>query len=299
MQALPFTFSRRLVGQMYELLAPQAKLTVAKPVPVLIIGLPRSGSTLLEQVLAKHSQVVPGGESPVNVSGKALEKSLLILMQTTPRLMNNGLVDDALADALADALNVSDVQALRQYAENYVVAMRQKAAEVGATESTLYITDKTLNNYLPLGLIAAMLPHVKVIYCKRDAMDIGMSMFWHFFARTAQLYSYDLYTLGKYIALAQTAITHLKVALPGRIHTLVYEDLVSNFTGVISKALTFLGLQWENAVLNFTDQSNTVKTASLGQVRQPLYNHSVGQWRKHKKWLAPLRDGLRSLQEAE
>merc|ERR1711879_790696 len=180
--------------------------------------------------------------------------------------------------------NDSDVVALQEYAVEYTRAMQQKSQELGATQDTQYITDKTLNNFLGLGLTSAMLPHVKIIYCQRDAMDIGMSMFWHFFARQSQLYSYDMRTLGRYIALAQKAIAHLRSAVSGRMHTLVYEDLISNFSDVTKKVLDFLGLSWEDELVNYTDQNTTVKTASLGQVRRPIYNHSVGSWKKHKAW---------------
>lgn len=233
--------------------------------PVFIVGLPRSGSTLVDRILGSHSAVASRGErtdlamAVVRTAGPAADKAELVRRSTQ--------LD------------------FRLLGERY-------CAHLPAGASTLQL-DKTPANFLYLGLLAAALPQARIVHIRRQPMDACYAMYKTLF-RMAYPFSYDLRDLGGYWLAYERLMRHWRSLLPPeRFVELDYEDLVANQEAVTRRLIAHLGLPWEEACLSFERNPQPSLTASAAQVRQPIYSSSVGLWRRHESELAPLAAMLR------
>jgi len=235
--------------------------------PIFIVGMPRSGTTLTEQILATHPQVFGAGELeilPNLVDRVCAERSAAWPQECVPKL---------------------DQNTLTQMGTEYLETLRKFSSDA------CYITDKLPYNFLHVGLIKIILPRAKVIHCQRNPMDTCFSIFKTEFAGLHE-YAYDMAELGRYYKLYLDLMSHWEKVLPGFMYTLQYEEIVSDQKSQTKKLLDFCALPWDDACLNFHKTARRVTTASLSQVRQPLYQNSVGRWKCYERQLEPLRKAI-------
>lgn len=235
--------------------------------PVFIVGQPRSGSTLLEQMLSSHSTVEAAGEVPFlgRDTGNALRQ---MTGQTFPQ----------------GSSELTGAQA-EQLAELYLQRLQERAP--GAR----FITDKLPANYQSVGWIHRLMPHAKVIYLQRDPLDLCFSIYRNHF-RAAEPYFNTLVEIGHYQVLHEQVMRHWQQVLPGFVHTLRYEDLVAEPERELSHILDFCGLNWEPQCLDFHRNPRPVATLSRAQVRKPLAAATVPEWQPYEARLQPLRRAL-------
>ncbi|HSM68281.1 MAG TPA: sulfotransferase, partial [Xanthomonadales bacterium] len=236
-----------------------------EPGPILVLGLPRSGTTLVDRILASHDQVSSLGEvnnlafAVIGASGEARDKLDLV---------------ERSAQADFEALGATYLKGTR-----------------GFGEPGPYLVDKTPLNFLYLGLVWLSLPGAKVVHLRRHPMDACYAMYKTLF-RAGYPYSYDLDDLGRYYLAYRKLMNHWRQALPGFIHDVDYETLVAQQESTSRELLDFCGLDWEDGVLEFHRHSGAAATASAAQVRQPIYTSSVGRWRHYERQLQPLAEHL-------
>jgi tetratricopeptide (TPR) repeat protein len=235
---------------------------LASEVPVFVLGMPRSGTTLIEQILASHSQVYGAGE--LNEFGN---------------LTGNRVVP--FPEASLD-LTGADLTGL---GADYVHALRALAPDA------LRITDKMPRNFHFVGLIAVAVPHARIIHCRRSAMDTCLSCYSLHFP-TGQTFSYDLATLGGYYRNYRRLIDHWHRVLPGRILDVDYELLTVNAEREARRMIAYCGLEWEDGCLAFDRTTRQIATASAAQVREPIHTRSVARWRRFETHLGELRSAL-------
>jgi len=243
------------------------------PAPIFIVGLPRSGSTLVEQILASHSHVEGTFELP----------NVLTLVREFDH-----------ADAGHDAYpeNVRDTSL-----DGFARLGRRYLAETAAIRTgRAHFIDKMPNNFSHIGLIHAMLPRAIIIDVRRHPMDSCFSTYKQYFAE-GQSFSYDLDDLGRYYRCYLELMDHWDRVLPGKVLHLRYEHLVRDPETHIRRLLKHCGLEFETACLAFHDTKRPVRTASAEQVRQPLYASGVGYWKHFEAQLAPLRCSLGDILE--
>lgn len=238
--------------------------------PIFILGLPRSGSTLLEQILASHPQVEGTMELPdITTLAGELEREA------------GGSVDSYIARLLQ--LDGSELAALgRRYLDGTRIHRRQGAR---------FFIDKMPNNWLHVPLIHLALPNARIIDARRHPLDCGFSCFTQHFAR-GQGFAYDLSDIGRYYADYTTLMAHMDAVLPGRVHRVFHERLIADPEGEIRALLAACGLPFDPACLDFHRNARPVRTASAEQVRRPLSSEGVGRWRPFEPWLGPLRAAL-------
>ena len=236
--------------------------------PIFILGLPRSGSTLIEQILASHSQVEGTMELP----------NILNMV---------GQFDDLAAsrDGYPETVARAPVEQLTALGRRYL----EETAPLRSDRQRF--TDKLPNNFSHIGLIHAILPRATIIDARRHPMDACFSTFKQHFAE-GQTFSYDLATLGRYYRCYLSLMDHWERVLPGRVLHVQYEELVRDPEVGIGRLLTHCGLPYEAACLSFHETRRPVRTASAEQVRQPLYSTGVGYWRHFEPQLEPLRQAL-------
>ena len=237
--------------------------------PVFIIGMPRSGSTLVEQILASHPDVYGAGEV------KYLSRSLGQLRDRFPSLPRYPQM----------MTKISPAQ-LEMVANSYLASI---TAGVGGAKR---ITDKLLTNYFFVGLIHLLFPKAKIINTMRDPVDTCLSGFTKLF-KDDMPHSYDLNELGRYYAQYRALMEHWNEVLPkGVMTTVSYEDVVADTEKAAKKLILFLGLEWDKVCLDFHKSERPVKTASVAQVRKPIYNTAVKRWKKYGPGLQPLVDAI-------
>ncbi|WP_426662662.1 sulfotransferase [Rhodanobacter aciditrophus] len=241
------------------------------PDPIFVVGLPRAGSTLVEQILSSHSQVEGTMELPEVTS-------------ITRLLRQQGDADEVMP--YHAALAALDAAALRALGERYLAHTRIQRK----TAAPLFI-DKMPNNFMHVGLIQLMLPNAKIIDARRHPMACGFSAFKQHFAR-GQGFSYDLADIGRYYRDYVALMAHFDAVLPGRVHRVVYERMVEDTEGEVRRLLDYCGLPFEAACLRFFENTRPVRTASSEQVRQPIYREGVDHWRHYAAWLEPLVSAL-------
>lgn len=227
--------------------------------PVFIIGMPRSGTSLVEQILASHPDVYGAGE-----------------LNDLPDLIKN-ISSVKLAEW--------NGRKFEQTGREYVNRLRQYSAD------EKYITDKLPHNFMNIGLIKLILPQAKVIHCNREPMDTCLSIFKNFFSH-GHHYSYDMTELGEYYNLYTDLMEHWGNVLPGFIYNIGYENLVADQESAIRKLLEYCNLPWDDNCLSFHKTKRNVKTASNAQVRQPIYRDSVKLWKQFEEQLRPLQDAI-------
>jgi len=240
------------------------------PDPIFIVGLPRSGSTLLEQILASHSQVEGTQELPNvqqivgNLRGRDPDPS-------NPRYPH------ILADMSADEF--------RQLGAQYIAATR-----VYRTGKPLFI-DKMPNNFRHIGLIHLMLPRAKIIDARREPMACCFSNLKQLFAK-GQEFTYGIEDIARYYRTYLELMRHWDHVLPGRILRIHHEDVVDDVEGNVRRILDFCGLDFEPQCLEFHKTQRSVRTASSEQVRQPIFREGLDQWKNFEPWLGPLESAL-------
>lgn len=238
-------------------------------VPVLIVGMPRSGTTLIEQILASHPKVFGAGE-----------------------LRDLGLVIAAHCDlagvptAYPECLREMPGEVLGRVGVAYAARLRRRAP---AAER---ITDKMPGNFLHLGLLHLALPNARIIHARRNPLDTCLSCFARLFGDEQQ-FSYDLGELGRYYRGYEALMTHWRAALPpGAMLEVDYEKVVDDVEQQARRIVAYCGLEWDDACLRFYETKRQVHTSSASQVRQPIYRSAVGRWRPYRPWLGPLMDEL-------
>ena len=242
----------------------QATDRPAGRIPIFIVGMPRSGTTLAEQVLASHPDVHGGGELP-------------LIERLCAELSRRNAVGAPYPEGMADLSN--DV--LSGMADSY---LKQASARAGDAR---IITDKSPLNFRHLGLIARLFPEARIVHCRRDALDTCLSCYFQNFAN-GQDYSFDLESLGRFYRDYRWMMEAWADRLPLPVFDLDYEDLVGDLEGVGRRLLAFCGLDWHPDCSRFFETDRPVLTASRAQVRRPVYTTSIGKWRLYEKHLGPL-----------
>jgi tetratricopeptide (TPR) repeat protein len=232
------------------------------PDPIFIVGMPRSGSTLVEQILASHSQVEGTSELP-DVTQLARQ------------------IED-----YPQGLAGLSAETLRAMGESYLKTTRIQRH----TDRPLFI-DKMPNNWVHVPLIRLMLPRARIIDARRHPLGCCFSNFKQHFAR-GQGFSYDLADMGRYYADYVRLMAHVDAVLPGHVHRVIYERMVENTEAEVRALLQFCGLPFEEACLAFHRTERAVRTASSEQVRQPIYRDGTEAWKPFEPWLDPLKDAL-------
>ncbi|MGB8694839.1 MAG: sulfotransferase [Steroidobacteraceae bacterium] len=235
--------------------------------PIFILGMPRTGTTLVERILSSHSQVHSAGE----LNNFSLE--LLRLVRQTIRPPPVSRLDFVTATARLD---------FRALGNAYLQSTRP------LRDASPFFIDKLPFNYLYAGLIHLALPHAKIINLQRHPMDTCYAVYKQLF-RDAYPFSYDLDELGQYFIAYHGLMQHWNAVMPGVIYTLRYEAVVADVAGEARRLLAYCGLPWEEQCLRFYQNSQASTTASAMQVRQPIYDSSVGKWRRYATQLEPLR----------
>jgi tetratricopeptide (TPR) repeat protein len=238
-----------------ELLGQSAGEGCPSDAPIFVLGMPRSGTTLTEQILASHSAVEAGGEL----------KMLRILATS---------IDFPMIFLHPDSVD------LRAAGEAYLAA-------TGLSQNGRF-TDKMPENYLLIGLIRLILPEARIINCRRTAADTCLSCYCINFGKGNLLYSYDLEELGMEYQRYQRVMAHWENMMPGTIYNLDYENLIDDQEGETRRLLDYCGLPFEEACLQFSKTKRIVDTASASQVRKDLYSTSAGRWKQYETHLEPL-----------
>jgi len=239
--------------------------------PIFIVGLPRAGSTLIEQILASHSLVEGTMELPEIIS-------------MTRDLRRQAA--DARLGSYQEVLAGLSPDNIRELGDLYLQRTR-----IQRKQGTPYFIDKMPNNFFHIGLIQLALPNAKIIDARRHPLACCVSGFKQFFAR-GQNFSYRLEDIGRYYCDYVALMAHFDTVLPGRVHRVIYEQMVENTEVEVRKLLDYCGLPFEAGCLRFFENDRPVRTASSEQVRQPIYREGVDHWRHFDPWLAPLKRTL-------
>lgn len=236
--------------------------------PIFVLGMPRSGTTLTETIIASHPDVHGAGE---------LRDLLALANQPKEGMASEGY------PLSMHGLTQDD---LTRMGARYVAGLRQRSA------TARHITDKMPANFLAVGLIHLMLPNAKIIHVKRNAADICLSGFTKLF-NNSQYHTYDLAEMGRYYVNYAKVMEHWRSVLPEDAFLEVqYEELVTDKEAQTRRLIAFCGLKWNDACLESHKTERSVKTASITQVRQPVYTSSIERWRRYEKHLHPLFEAL-------
>lgn len=238
--------------------------------PVFICGLPRTGTTLVEQILSSHSQVVAGDE-------------LVDLPRAIDHHWRSQRKKVRFPDWVADA-EAGDWQAIRERYMHTTSRLQQ----------TRFFTDKNLNNYRAIGVIARLFPESPIIICQRNTMDVIWGCYQQWFGDGGLGFTYRLDELMETALAAERLVAHWQGLLGDRLHVVKYETLVSEHEATLRDLLHYVGLPWEPACLDFHQSQRPVKTVSALQVRQPLHGNRVGRWQQVEPHLRELHQQLQS-----
>jgi predicted Zn-dependent protease len=237
--------------------------------PIFVVGLPRSGSTLVEQILSSHSLV--------DATTELNEIALIARQLNNSNAPGQGQYPQSIAK-----LNEGQIKGLAQRYLDFAQALRQKAP---------YFIDKQPSNFHFIGLIKTLFPRAKIIDIRRNPMASGWSLYSHFFADSF-LFSYDLTKIGKYFKDYIELMDHWHGVLPGQILTIKYEELINDLPSTVKTLLQYCGLEFEEACLNFHLNKRAVPTPSSEQVRQPLYEEALEHWKNYDEFLGPLKQTI-------
>jgi len=249
----------------------------AAPDPIFIVGLPRSGSTLLEQILSSHSQVEGTMELP-DIAGIARS-----LSDTGRKSQIPGY------SAVLKALNADEC---RELGERYISQTR-----IQRKTAAPFFIDKMPNNFAHIDLIQLALPRAKIIDARRHPLGCCFSGFKQHFAR-GQGFTYSLEDVGRYYRDYVELMAFFDAVLPGRIHRVIYESMIEDTESEVRRLLEYCGLPFEDSCLRFYENERAVRTASSQQVRKPIFREGVDHWRHYEPWLDPLKKSLGPVLEA-
>ncbi|MBZ0216332.1 MAG: sulfotransferase, partial [Fimbriimonadaceae bacterium] len=267
----------KMIDELIEAFTPDALETLRDAgndtqLPVLVVGMPRSGTTLVEQILASHSQVFGASEMP------QIEK-----------------IDYDLRTGSAHTeikfpqhITAMNTEALSRIAATHISFLRDNVSA-----DAQRIIDKLPTNFMRLGLFALLFPKAKIIHCERDPMASCWSCFSKNFEARAQLsFTLDLSDLGFFHREYERLMKHWRAVLPGSILDVPYEQLIQNPRDISEAMISHIGLDWEESCLKFNEQNTVVQTASSWQVRQPIYKSANEKWRRYEEYLTPLKQAL-------
>ena len=244
--------------------------------PIFVLGLPRAGSTLIEQILSSHSQIDGTSELPnILALSQKLRRSSNYPVKGYPEVMKS----------------ISEAEC-REFGDSYIE--ETKIHRQGAA----YFIDKMPNNFRHIALIKLILPNAKIIDARRDPMGCCFSGFKQLFAE-GQEFSYSLEDIGNYYVDYIKLMDHWDKVLPGFVLRVNHEDVVDNLEQEVRRILNFCGLPFEESCLRFYETERNVKTPSSEQVRQPIFRDGVDQWRKFEPWLDPLKNALAELESRD
>lgn len=236
--------------------------------PIFIVGMPRSGTSLTEQILASHPSVYGAGE--LNEMGKIVQ-------------MFQGMLGSALP--YPQCLDKLDQKVLDIATERYLSKLEKLSPDAAC------VTDKMPHNFKHLGLIALMFPGAHIIHCRRDPLDTCLSIFTLEF-NAVHSYATDLRHLGEHYRKYRQIMDHWKHVLPIPIFEMQYEELTADPERVIRELVAFCGLEWDDRCLHFHETKRVVNTFSYDQVRRPIYKKSVARWKRYERHLGPLKEAL-------
>jgi hypothetical protein len=239
-------------------------------IPLLVTGMPRSGTTLLEQILTSHQDIAGAGET-----------------QALPKLAQSGARWLGLSGNFPQyLLNITETQA-RKLGDRYVENLKASTED----NTAKHIVDKQLYNIFLIPMLFRILPQAKVVVVKRHPLDVCLSCYATLFSG-GQLFSYDLHELGKMYKIFDRLLHSWKSNYGQRILVVSYEEMINDLSAQTRQILKFVDMPWDEACLDFHRNSRRVETASSAQVRQPLYRSSVGRWHAYAYHLHPLRQTL-------
>ncbi len=261
------------IGQFFtrEIFTRRAGAGCNAPDPVFIVGMPRAGSTLIEQILSSHSLIEGTTELP----------DIINLAREIGAAQKNGgksLYPRALAD-----LEAADLRAL---GEAYIARTR-----IQRKTGKPHFIDKMPNNFMHAGLIRLILPNAKIIDARRHPMACCFSNFKQHFAK-GQGFSYGQDRIARYYRDYVALMAHYDETMPGAVHRVIHERLVENLEGEVRAMLAFIGLPFEEACLKFYETDRAIRTPSSEQVRRPIFTEGLDQWRHYEAWLAPMQEAL-------
>lgn len=236
--------------------------------PIFVVGMPRSGTTLVEQIITSHPKVFGAGE--LTILKTAVGKGFPLDMKGGFPAGIADMPDKAFADAGHDYLDMLHAR----------------------YPGFRHVTDKMPGNFMLIGFLHMMLPKAKIVHCARNAVATCLSIFKTNFRGDGHLYSYDLGELADFHNLYTDMMAHWRDVLPGVVHDVRYEDFVADQEGQSRALIEYLGLPWDDAVLSFHENQRQVRTASAAQVRQPMYKGSVDLWTRYGDKLKPLIEKL-------
>ena len=246
-----------------------SELGLADVSPIFIVGMPRSGTSLVEQILASHPQVFGAGElKDISAIADDMQK------RVQPAMNYPGFLAHLPAEAF----------------QGYARAYLDRVAGL-AGSADLRGVDKQPFNFYHLGFIRQLFPRARIIHTVRDPLDVGLSCYFQNFA-TGVEFSFDLENIGSYYTIYRRIMDHWDQVMPGAIHELSYADLVADPEPAVRALLEYCELPWDDHCLDFAGTERRVATASAWQVRQSLYQRSVGRHRHYEKYLGPLRAQL-------
>jgi tetratricopeptide (TPR) repeat protein len=265
----------------------------ASRTPIFVLGMPRSGTTLTEQILASHPDVYGAGELPDLLS---IAQRLLTPHHSSEgrsaihRAINRAPTGiDANGTGYPENIRSISRAQLTAWGADYVAGLQQRAPDAR------HITDKMPANFYAIGLIHLMLPNAKIIHVNRNPVDTCLSCFTRLFNRK-QNQTYDLTELGRYYVDYARLMEHWRKVLPaGSFLEVQYEEIVADQEAQARRMIEYCGLEWNEACLDFHKHKRSIRTASVTQVRQPIYNTSVEKWRHYEKHLGPLLEALGDL----
>jgi predicted Zn-dependent protease len=254
-----------------QFLAARAGAGAAAPDPIFIVGMPRAGSTLLEQILASHPLVEGTMELP-DITGIARDL-----------VGRRGRDEQPRYPAVVASLTHAQLRAL---GERYLSDTR-----VQRKTDAPYFIDKMPNNFLHVGLMHLILPNARIIDARRHPLGCCLSNFKQHYAR-GQTFSYGLDDIGRYYRDYVELMAHFDTVLPGRVHRVFYERMIEDTEAEVRRLLDYCGLPFDERCLRFYENERAVRTASSEQVRQPIYREGVDHWKHYEPWLGPLKEAL-------